>query len=264
MGGESLNQRGEKTVVILQPGYLPWLGFFDLMFKSDVFVIYDDVQFDKHGWRNRNRIKTPRGALWLTVPVLTKGRNRPTNREILVNNCERWAKRHIGSLRQYYSKAPFYHDYFGLFEQVLNKNWEFLIDLDMALIETLMNLLGFSRRIVFASDLSVSGGQTERLVAFCRHMGARFFLEGDAGRVYLDEALFAEHGIELQYHAYRHPVYRQLHGDFLPYMSVVDLLFNHGPKSLGILSACRDVAAVDASAGNLTASQREDPAHQRP
>lgn len=223
-------------VVILQPSYLPWLGYFDQMFKSEVFVIYDDVQFDKNGWRNRNRIKTSRGPQWLTVPVLTKGRNFPLNREIEINNTVSWQTKHLKSITQNYLKAPFFDKYIGQLEDILKQSWRFLIDLDMALIRMLMDQLGIQANLFFSSDLGIGRMEkTERLVEICRYFGADTFLEGDAGRNYIDESLFQRAGIQLEFHQYQHPVYCQLYGDFIPYMSVIDLIFNHGEDALGIL-----------------------------
>ena len=224
-------------VVILQPSYLPWLGYFDQMFKSDVFVVYDDVQYDKNGWRNRNRIKTPQGPQWLTVPVLTKGRNFPLNREVEINNTSPWQTKHLKSIVQHYGKAPFFDQSIGPVEGILERRWTFLMDLVMAFKDMLMKQLGLNRKIYFSSALKVPKlGKTERLIEICRHFGADTFLEGDAGKDYIDEALFAKMRIRLEYHSYRHPVYSQLHGEFVPYLSVIDLLFNHGGESLEILT----------------------------
>jgi hypothetical protein len=228
--------QGEKaTVVILQPGYLPWLGFFDQMYQSDIFVIYDDVQFDKDGWRNRNRIKTAQGEQWLTVPVLTKGLDKPLINEILVNNAAKWQKKHLTSIRQSYSKAPFFAQYIDGFEEILTKEWKYLVDLDMAFIYRLAGWLGLERDIRFSSDMGIPGQSSERLVAMCAQLGAERFFEGAAGQDYLDVSLFKAQGIQVEYQDYQHPVYAQLHGEFIPYLSVIDLLFNHGPDSLNIL-----------------------------
>jgi hypothetical protein len=236
------------TVVILQPGYLPWLGFFDQMCKSDVFVMYDDVQFDKHGWRNRNRIKTPQGAQWLTVPVLTKGYGKQLNKDVLVNNADRWSSKHLGALKQNYSKAPFFRSYIGFFEQIYARRWKYLMDLNMTVIRGLMRELGLERKIVFSSDLGIAGGRTDRLVGICTKLGAQTFLEGDAGQAYLDESLFRLNHIEVEFQGYKHPVYRQLYGDFASHLSVVDLLLNHGSESLKIIiddnRASKDGAAT--------------------
>jgi len=230
-----VNRKKPFTVVILQPAYLPWLGYFDQMFKSDAFVVYDDVQFDKHGWRNRNRIKTAHGWQWLTVPVLTKGRNKQSNKEVLINNNENWPKKHLASLKQNYSTAPFFHEYFSVLAAVYAKEWKFLIDLDAAFLNEVMRILGLERPVYYASDLGIHGGPTDRLISLCKHFGATRFLEGDAGKAYIEESRFHASDIELKYHGYRHPVYGQRYGSFVPYMSVIDLLFNQGPKSLEIL-----------------------------
>lgn len=221
---------------ILQPGYLPWLGFFEQLYRSDIFVIYDDVQYDKNGWRNRNRIKTPNGIQWLTVPVLLKGDSKSLIRDVKINNQERWRKKHCQSIKTNYSKSKFYNHYFYLFEKVYSKEWNFLIDLDMELIYVLCDLLGLKRKIVYSSDLGVQGDKNERLIKICKKFGASIFYEGYAGKDYIDKKVFIESGIEVKFQDYRHPEYNQLYGDFVPYLSVIDLLFNEGDSSLKILT----------------------------
>lgn len=226
---------GSKRIVVLQPSYLPWLGYFDQLYKSDAFVLYDDVQYDKHGWRNRNRIKTDRGPLWLTVPVLTHGLGLPTNREARIDGRQPWARKHLQALRVNYAKAPAFGEVFDRLEPVLNRAWTHLVDVNRAVLEALCALLGLERPILLSSELDVPGQRTERLVGICRALGADRYLSGDAASGYLDETQFAANGIRVEYHHYRHPVYAQLHGEFLPYLSVVDLLMNHGRESLGVL-----------------------------
>ena len=224
-------------VVILQPSYLPWLGYFDQMYKSDVFVIYDDVQYDKNSWRNRNRIKTPQGWQWLTVPVLLKGRNFPLNKDVEINNDLPWASKQLKSLAQNYRAAPHFQDVIGGLENILAREWKFLIDLNMECISFLKRLLELETSICFASELDVPKvGKTERLVEICRHFGADSFLEGDGGKSYIDESLFTNAGVTLEYQHYHHPEYQQLHGEFIPYLSVVDVLFNHGKESRRIIT----------------------------
>ncbi len=225
-----------RTVVILQPGYLPWLGFFEQMYQSDVFVFYDDVQFDKNGWRNRNRIKTAQGWQWLTVPIYLTGQNKPLVNEALIDNRRGWRRKHLMALRTNYSRAPYFSHYFDGFEEIYNQEWQYIADLDLVLIKYLMELLGLDRPLYFSSELGIEGGQIERLVAICQHFGAGRFYEGAAGEDYIDEAQFEKAGIILDYQDYQHPVYDQLYDEFEPYMSVVDLLFNHGDESLDILA----------------------------
>ncbi|MFQ5880860.1 MAG: WbqC family protein [Candidatus Methylomirabilales bacterium] len=223
-------------VVILQPSYLPWLGYFDQLYRSEVFVLYDDVQFDKHGWRNRNRIKTAAGPQWLTVPVRTGGLGpQPINRIAIVNGGG-WPRKHLTALRLNYSRAPFFGEYIGAFEALYARPWERLLDLNLAALEILTEALGLRRRVVLSSALGIPGRRLERLLQICQALGAQTYLTGDAAEGYLDGGLFAAHGIAVEFHRYRHPVYRQLHGDFIPYLSVVDLLFNAGPDSLAILT----------------------------
>lgn len=225
-----------RTAVILQPSYLPWSGYFAQMWRSEVFVLYDEVQYDKHGWRNRNRIKTPQGAQWLTVPVRLHGQGKPPVSEVRIDNTQPWARRHIQSLSQNYRKAPYYGDYIGPLVTLLARDWTHLVELDAAMLELLCELLGLHRQVVRASSLDIGGQGAERLIRICRHLGAQRFFEGAAGRDYIDPAMFAAAGITLEYQDYVHPVYPQLHGEFVSHLSVVDLLFNVGPDSLATLA----------------------------
>jgi hypothetical protein len=224
------------TLVVLQPGYLPWLGFFDQMQRADVFVYYDDVQFDKHGWRNRNRVKASDGtARWLTVPVLHSGRNQPTILEVEIDNRTPWARKHVGTLRQFYRRAPFLDRYLPALEEVLERRWTLLVDLDLAVTRLLCGWLGLERRTLRASELGIPGKQSERLLALCQHLGARRYLSGASAREYLDTDLFTRHGVEVEWQDYVHPVYPQQHGEFVPHLSILDLLFNCGEDSPAIL-----------------------------
>lgn len=223
-------------LVVLQPSFLPWCGYLDQMNRAGIFVIYNDVSFDKNGWRNRNRIKTPQGIQWLTVPVLTKGKEFPLIKDTLINNDVNWRDKHLKSIKQNYSRAEYFKDYIGLFEETYSKEWKFLIDIDMEFIYAFKKELGIKTDIKFASDLGVNGSKISRLINICHKLGATEFLEGSAGRDYIDENMFIENGIKIKYQDYKHPVYKQLYGTFVPYLSVIDLLFNEGNNSLNILS----------------------------
>jgi hypothetical protein len=226
---------GSTTVVVLQPGYLPWLGFFDQLRRSDVFVYYDDVQYDKHGWRNRNRIKTATGPLWLTVPVRHSGLGLPRIVDVEIDGRTPWARKHFQSIRQAYAAAPFLRKYAPELEDLLQRKWERLIDLDVAMADLLAGWLGLQPRIERSSALGIDGERSERLVRICRHFGATTYLSGDAAHDYLDMALFRQHGIAVEWQRFSHPVYPQLHGEFVPYLSAIDLLLNCGDESIGIL-----------------------------
>jgi hypothetical protein len=222
-------------VVILQPSYLPWLGYFEQMQKADVFVYYDDVQFEKGSWRNRNRIRTPEGCQWLTVPVLTKGKGFQSIHDITVNPAVAWQRKHIGSIRQHYSKAPFFDHYAEALFRIIDQPWRDLVDLDITLSECLKDQLCITTRTVRSSELGVPGRSTRRLVDIIKTLGGNVFYEGRSGQNYIDVKAFEQAGIELVYQDYEHPEYNQIYDGFVPYMSVIDLLFNHGPDSLNIL-----------------------------
>ena len=222
---------------ILQPGYLPWLGFFEQMYKSDVFVIYDDVQYDKEGWRNRNRIKTANGMQWLTIPVNVKFEQHPLIYEVKIDNTSNWRKKHLSSINQNYSKARFFREYFSIFEEAYSKEWEYLIDINMNFTLKLAERLGMeSKKVVRSSTLNIEGDRIGRLVKICKLFNADMFYEGISGKNYLDEKCFVDEGIRIEYQDYKHPIYHQLYGAFVPYLSVVDLLFNCGDESLSILA----------------------------
>lgn len=222
---------------ILQPGYLPWLGFFEQMYKSDVFVIYDDVQYDKEGWRNRNRIKSANGVQWLSVPVQFKLSKAQLITEIRIDNKVNWRKKHLASIRQNYMKSLYFKDYIGFFEEAYAREWEYLIDLDLFFIVGLAKFLGMGDKIINRSSaVAVQGDRIGRLINLCKYFGTDTFYEGYSGKNYIDEEIFLAQGIKVEYQNYQHPVYRQLYGEFVPFLSIIDLLFNHGSKSLAILT----------------------------
>ena len=236
MGAQSASRGAQKqTLVILQPSYLPWLGYFDQIRRSDVFIFYDTVQFDRRGWRNRNRIKGREGkSLWLTVPVHASRDSRVCDVEIV--RGDRWATRHLKSLLHNYSAAPYTASYLPELEAVLTAGWERIADLDIALTQLMCGWLGLTARFVRASSLDVQGCRNERLVAYCRHFGATHYLSGDSAKTYLDAELFRANGVEVVWQDYAHPVYVQQHGPFVSYLSALDLLLNCGAESAQIIT----------------------------
>lgn len=232
---------------ILQPGYLPWIGFFEQIYKSDIFVLYDDVQYDKHGWRNRNRIKTANGIQWLTVPVITKGLNKPRINEVRIDNARDWGKKHLLSIKQNYQKAPYFEKYYEFIEKAYKIRWEYLLDLNMVFIGWIISRLGLERKIIKISEFPVDGDRIGRLIEICKRMDIDTFYEGAAGRNYIDADIerFQKQGITVEYQDYRHPAYKQLYGEFVPYLSTIDLLFNEGSNSLAILSGSQKKEEVN-------------------
>ena len=225
-----------RTLVVLQPGYLPWLGFFDQMRRSDIFVFYDDVQFDKNGWRNRNRIKSPSGPHWLTVPVRVASLSQRIY-ETEIDTRQPWARKHLGTIKQFYGKAPYLKRYLPELEELLmGRTWERLIELDVAVIELLCGWLGIKREMARSSELGIEGERSERLLNICLAMGASRYLSGNAAKVYLDTEMFTRHGIEVLWQDYEHPVYPQQHGEFVPFLSALDLVLNCGDESTAIIN----------------------------
>ncbi len=221
-------------LVILQPGYLPWLGFFDQMNWADVFVAYDDVQYTKNDWRNRNRIKGANGPQWLTVPV--KHGSGDLIRDVPLPDDRRWVANHLKSFQFAYAKAPHFGEHFERIKAVIETPFQRLIELDMALVEAINAAMGIETEVFYSSQLGIAGEQSERLVNICKHFGATEYLTGDAAADYLDTAAFEAAGVQVRFHNYRHPTYPQLFGEFVPHMSAVDLLFNCGGDSRSILA----------------------------
>lgn len=223
------------TVAILQPGFLPWLGFFDQMLRCDVFVYYDDVQFDKHGWRNRNRIKAPSGPLWITIPVLHSGKQGQRIVDAEIDNNKGWGRKMIATIRQNYARAPHLARYLLELEQVLAGPWRFLADLDLAVADLMCRWFDIRRPVFRSSTLGIEGDKSGRLLSICRHFSATKYLSGNAAQDYLDVGLFQDAGIAVEWQNYHHPTYPQLHGEFVPYLSALDLVLNVGSNSIFIL-----------------------------
>jgi hypothetical protein len=217
----------------LQAGYLPWLGFFEQMLRSDIFVVLDDVQYDKHGWRNRNRVKGPQGPVWLTVPVRIRGLNRPKINEVIINPANpQWGKKHLATVRQLYAKAPFFSEYFPTLETIWQRPWTRLLDLNLVLITLVAEWLELEPDLILSSSLGCGNDDpTGRLVDICRHLEADIFYEGASGRDYLRLEQFAAAGVEVVFQDYHPQIYPQLHGAFVSHLGALDLLMNCGPRS---------------------------------
>ena len=226
-------------VGILQPSYLPWLGFFEQMARVDCFVLYDDVQYDKQGWRNRNRIKNREGIQWITVPILTKGKRSQLINQAQISLDTNWSIKHLASLETNYRNADYFNNFFFKIEPLLKKQWQNLFDLNFELLNLLKEHLGIKTQLVLSSSLlkklPKDASPESRLIEICEKVGGDALYEGAAGQNYIDTRLFKKANIGLIYQQYDHPVYKQLYGDFVPYLSIVDLIFNEGPNSLSIL-----------------------------
>ncbi|MBU1087053.1 MAG: WbqC family protein [Candidatus Omnitrophica bacterium] len=222
-----------------QPQYLPWLGYFDKIDKSDCFVFLDTVQYKKREFQNRNKIRTKTDSIWLTVPVKTKGASLQRLSDVQIDNEIDWQKEHINSLQTWYASAPYFSDYFSFFKEVYAKKWEKLIDLNIQIIKFILDVLNIKTKIYLESEIKTINVSTLRLIELCKKLDADIYLSGIGGKEYLDAAEFTKNRIDLQYQNFEHPNYLQqftsAKKDFYPYLSMVDLLFNAGPKSIEIL-----------------------------
>ena len=222
-----------KTVVISQPTYLPWLGYFRLMKEADTFVFLDNVQFVRRSWQCRNRIKAPTNWIWLTIPTCHKGVS--LIKDIEIDNTKPWARKHQKALPVCYGKAPYFEAHFPFFKSVYEKTWKTLSDLNISIIKYLASQLGLSPVYVRSSQLNVEGKRTELLLNICKTLNADRYVSsiGAAGYMMEDDAipLFRKRGIYVNFLEYKHPTYPQLFGDFIPNLSYVDCLFNSGPES---------------------------------
>jgi len=222
-------------VVILQPSYIPWRGYFHQILKADLFIFYDDVQYDKRGWRNRNQIKTSRGKTWLTIPVYSHGAQTdhiPINQiKIVLDNS--WNQDHWKTLQLAYARAPFFPDYVSLLEEFYTRQDEFLADYTIDFTIALARALGINHtRFMRSSSLQADQAKTDRLIAVLKAVGADHYISGPSARDYIEEEKFRQAGIELEYMVYNYPEYPQLYPPYDPQVSILDLLFMTGPQAL--------------------------------
>lgn len=223
----------KKTVAIVQSCYLPWKGYFDMIGAVDEFILYDDMQYTRRDWRNRNLIKTPQGLLWLTVPVRVKGRYFQAIRETELEG-DRWRADHWKTIQQNYRRAPFFEQTAQTLEPCfLEREYTHLSELNRTLTSTICGMLGIETTLKWSWDYELADGKTERLVDLCRQAHATTYISGPAARDYIDPALFEAAGIKLRYFDYGgYPEYPQLWGGFEHGVSIIDLLFNCGPDAV--------------------------------
>lgn len=218
-----------------QPVYLPWLGLFHKIALSEKFCIFDIAQYQTKDFNNRNKIKTNSGVIWLSVPVESKGHFEKTLKDIkIVNNG--WNKKHFKTIDLAYRKAPYYKDYIGRVEGLLlEKSYTYLADLNFASLDFGLTALAINIPIVNASSYNFQGKKSDLVLDMCKRLGANDYIFGAQGRNYANIDSFTSSKITPHFQEYIHPTYPQLHGDFEPYMSIIDLLFNVGPDALDVI-----------------------------
>jgi hypothetical protein len=221
-----------KTIAILQSNYLPWKGYFDLMAAVDEFVIYDDVQYTRRDWRNRNRFKSPTGVRWLTIPVQVKGRYLQTIEETVVSDPG-WAESHFATLAGWYKPTPHFERYGEQLAIALAELRDpYLSHINRHLLLLVASWLGIDTPLKMSSEYSARGVKSERLLSICEAAGATRYLSGPAARAYLDEDMFTSAGIKVDWMSYEgYPEYPQMYPPFDHHVSVLDLLFAVGPEA---------------------------------
>ena len=222
----------------MQPTFLPWLGYFSLIDKVDEFIFLDNVQFDKRSWQQRNKIKTKTGASWLSVPVLSRGRSEQLLKDVqILKEGKLFPLEKIKrAIQQNYSKSQYFEDYSARIFQIMDTENRLLCNLNIKLIEEMCHLLKINTNLKKASDLDCSGSKASLLVNICKKVGADTYISPPGSKGYLDETdLFELEGIQINYHEYNHPKYQQRFKDFLPYMSIIDLVFNMGHESISTI-----------------------------
>ena len=222
----------KKKAAIVQSFYIPWKGYFDLINSVDEFILFDDMQYVRRFWNNRNRIKTPSGLIWLTVPVQVKGKFTQAIKDTIIND-EKWAEQHWETITRNYARASYFDRYSALFESLYLECSEVnLSRINHRFISAVMEILGIETKISWSVDYRCPRGKTERLVSLCKQAGAEIYVSGPSARDYIEESLFEEAGIELRYMDYSgYDEYPQLHPPFVHEVSVIDLLFNTGPQA---------------------------------
>jgi len=228
-----------KRVAIVQSNYIPWKGYFDLIAAVDEFILYDDMQYTRRDWRNRNQIKTPNGLRWLTVPVKVKGRFEQTILDTEIQgSC--WAQNHWKALQLNYARAGHFRDQAEWLEPLYLEPFTHLSDLNGRFINAICTCLGIDTCITPATDYCVSGEKTERLVQLCLQAGASVYVSGPAARSYLDETAFHHHGMTVEWFDYSgYPEYPQQWGTFVHSVTMLDLLFNTGPEAPAFMKHVR-------------------------
>jgi hypothetical protein len=227
------------SVAIMQPTYLPWLGYFALMAQVDTFVFLDSVQFDKRSWQQRNKIKTLNGATWLSTPVLTKGGYTQNISDVLIDPNGKYPNNHIKTIESAYGKAPFFKQYSDELFSIMTMGHENLASLTIETTKYLAECFSIKVKYQKSSDIEVNGKKAELLARICKKINADTYISPIGSSSYIEASdAFLEQGIEVLYNDYFHPEYSQLHNkEFISHLSGIDLLFNIGPESRKILAS---------------------------
>lgn len=222
-----------NKVIITQSNYIPWKGYFSYMRKATHFVVYDDMQYTKRDWRNRNKLVTPQGIKWLSIPIDVKGKFSQKINEAKVADLN-WGRDHWNFIETNYRNAPHFKKYAEVFKPLyLNSKSEYLTDINLAFIKEILQLLNINIEIIKSSEFELFGDKTEKLVNICKVLNATEYYTGPAAKEYMDELKFLENNVKVEYYSLEgYPAYKQLYGEFDHYVSIIDMFFNIGDDTI--------------------------------
>ena len=224
-------------IAIIQPNFLPWLGYFEQMARADLFVYLDDVQYTRKDWRNRNRLKSPAGVKIVTVPVKKHEAFITLINEIRITD-QPWQNKLLQQIQNWYGEAKYWSKVFPALQEIMEKDWKFLVDLNYALNDTIARMLNITTPCFLSSEIpDKAADKNQKILDICLHHGADILYDGQSARNFLNIDLFSKHGVSVVFQDYLHTPYHQLWGDFVSHLSSVDLLMNYGGQSSEILLA---------------------------
>jgi hypothetical protein len=227
-----------KKIAIMQPTYLPWLGYFSLISRVDTFVILDCVQFSRRSWQQRNKVKCETGEKLLTIPVDKKSKRGQLINETALFEPQHSLEQHLNIIKLSYKDAPFFNDIIEPLTSIYQDNHQTLTELLLALIIFINEYLNITTPIILSSELSIEGNKDTKLANICETLAHHHYISVEGSRNYLEDSeAFISKSIKISYHQYKHPQYSQLHGEFIPFLSIIDLLFNHGKESKKIINS---------------------------
>lgn len=220
-----------------QPTYLPWLGLFHKIVVSDLFVVYDDVEYSRYGWYNRNYILSKNGLILLVVPIKRQFSDQLLHNQVKIDNSENWSKKHIRSIEICYSKSPFFKNYINQFIDIFSKKYEYLFDLNISILNLFLKEFEIETKIMLASELNLKFKKSDRALDLAVQTKATHILFGELGENYAEIDKFENQNIKVIFQKYNHPVYKQFNAKkFNSKLSSIDLLFNYGKDSIKILT----------------------------
>ena len=218
-----------KTIVIHQPDFIPYIGFFERLYHCDLFIVLDHVQLLVKGWHNRDKIKGPNGGHWLTVPIQRSVKNQAIN-GALIDHSQHWQDKHLKTINHFYNKAPYFKELFPALEEIYTERHDRLMDFNMKFLDFFCYFFGIATKRILSSQLGVQSKKSQLILDLVQHCKGTSYLSGEGAKDYLDTQIFEQAKIKIIWQDFKHPTYPQLHGKFIPYLSSLDFAMNCGPN----------------------------------